>query len=150
MAKATTLGTIKIATVQISARHKYAAALLNIAGVALTALIAVLASPFSWTGVDQLVLVVIGAITVFFAPLASIRWQGIWKTGAGVLVTVLTLIVPFITAGGITPAQIVTVALAALITLGNEIGVQIRTAPIDAGTAIAGQASTVTSRPPSA
>jgi hypothetical protein len=106
--------------------NKYAAALLSIAIVILTAFVALPADQVTPSAIAQLVLLGISAFVTFFVPLVGGKWQGLLKTGTAIIAAVLTAALPFILTGHISVTQIVIVVLAALNVLAVEIGVQIR------------------------
>ncbi|OOB90279.1 hypothetical protein [Rathayibacter sp. VKM Ac-2630] len=72
----------------------------------------------------QLLALVAGAITTFGVPLLKGRWAGGLKTGAAILASVATLIIPLVL--GFTWQSLVIAILAALSALATEIGVQVR------------------------
>ena len=106
--------------------NKYAAALLSIAIVILTAFVALPAEQVTPAAIVQLALLGIGAIVTYLVPLATGRWTGILKTGAAIVAAILTAVLPFVLTGHITSTQIVIVVLAALNALAVEVGVQLR------------------------
>jgi hypothetical protein len=106
--------------------NKYAAALLSIAVVILTAFVALPANAITVSAIVQLVLLGVSAFVTFFVPLVAGRWQGLLKTGTAILATVLTAALPFILTGKITATEIVIVVLAALNALAVQVGVSMR------------------------
>lgn len=119
--------------------QKYSAALLNVAVVLVTAVATTLHGSVTATGLVQLALIAAGAVGTFLVPLASGKWAGLFKTGVAVIAAILTAVLPLITQGHLTAANVATVILAGLSALATEIGVQIRT------TGLALQKQTVTS-----
>jgi len=105
---------------------KYLAALGHIALASLTALVAVLDKPVTWSVALQLAIVVVGSIATYLVPVASGKWAGAFKTGVGVLAAVLAALVPYVTTGGISAQNLLVVAGAILAALSSEIGVNVR------------------------
>jgi len=128
---------------------KYATALLQVAIVVITAITAVLDKPVTYGVLIQLALLVIGAVGAYLVPLATIRWQGVWKTGSGVVIAALTAIVPLLTQGHLTAQNWLVVVLAGLSALASEVGVVIRrdAIPISAGVAAPDVTNSITSLP---
>lgn len=110
--------------------QKYAAALLSIAIVIITALVTIPAEQLTPTAIAQLGILAVGAIVTYLSPLLSTAWAGGLKTGAAVIAAILTGVIPFLTQGYIEPIQILVVVLAALNALAVETGVNLR---LDAG-----------------
>lgn len=106
--------------------NRYAAALLSIAIVILTAFVAVPEGTQSPATIGQLVVLGCTAVVTYLVPLLDIRWAGILKTLTAVVGGVITALVPFWTAGHITTVQVAIVVLAALNAVAVEVGVQLR------------------------
>ncbi|WHE35137.1 hypothetical protein [Microbacterium sp. BDGP8] len=94
---------------------------------------------------SQLLALTGGIIVTFGVPIVEGRWRGLFKTGAAIFAAVATLIIPLIL--GFTWQSLVIFALAALSALATEIGVQVRSEPLDAGVTADG-AAVVTSLHP--
>lgn len=106
--------------------NRYLAALLSIAVLVLGALQVALQNGLELVEVVQLVPIVAGAVVTFVVPLLEGRWAGGLKTGAAIVATAASAIVPFVLQGYITPEQLVIVAIAVLNALAVEVGVQVR------------------------
>lgn len=106
--------------------NRYAAALLSIAIVLLTAFVAIPAEQLTPVAIAQLGILAAGAIVTFLVPLLEGAWAGALKTGAAVVAGVIAAALPFIAEGTITPAQVAVVILAALNALAVEVGVNMR------------------------
>lgn len=106
--------------------NRYAAALLSIAIVILTAFVAIPADQLGPVTVGQLVVLGAGSIVTYLVPLLDGFWAGLFKTGAAIVAAVATAAIPLFTTGQITTVQVVVVILAALNALAVEVGVQIR------------------------
>lgn len=108
--------------------QKYFAALLSIAIVVLSALLAIPSGRIDAGAAVQLVSVGVAAIVTYLTPLVNISWKGILKTGAAVIAAIISILYPIAYMHGIpTGTQIALMVLAALNALGVEMGVQIRT-----------------------
>lgn len=113
---------------------KYAAALLSIALVVVTAFVAIPDGALSLGAVLQLAVLAVAAVGTYLVPVASVRWRGLMKTGVAIVGAALVAVVPFVTTGTITATGIAIVVLAGLNALAVEVGVQIRAdAPIIEG-----------------
>ncbi|WIE54237.1 hypothetical protein [Curtobacterium sp. MCBD17_003] len=93
----------------------------------------------------QIVVVLATTGTAYWLPLVLTKWQGIAKTGAEIVGVVATIVLPYALAGHITRAQVIIVLTAIVKSIATEIGVQIRTAPIDAGSTASGTVPVITS-----
>jgi len=115
--------------------NKYLAAILNIVGVFVAAVIAALkAGPVTSAASDQIVILVIGAVVVYFVPLLNTRWAGLLKVIAAALTAAATALYPALvdhvslwpfTAPG-TASLWLTVGIAVLNALGVGVGVSAR------------------------
>jgi len=110
--------------------QKYAAALLSIAIVVLTAFVAIPQNDLTPTALAQLGILGLGSVVTYLVPLLDKAWAGALKTGAAVIAAILAAVIPFLTTGEITMAQIAIVILAGLNALAVEVGVQIRKEPL--------------------
>jgi|GEM_PF-3425753 len=112
----------------------YAAAILPAIIILLGALQTALADGIvDATEGGQLIALTAGVVGTYIVRLVDGRWAGALKTGTAILAAIATLVIPLVM--GFTPEALVMVALAGLQALATEIGVQVRVAPIDAGTA---------------
>lgn len=128
--------------------NKYAVAILQILLVATTAFVAIPDDQLTVGTLVQLAILVVGAVAAYFLPLLKGSWKAGLKTISGIVIAVLTALIPFLAQGGVlTRTQIVVVIIAALTALANEVGVAIRqtsTELIDAGTLTEGSVVNVT------
>lgn len=107
---------------------KYFAALISVAIVVLTALLAVPTGEIQGAAIAQLVAIGAGAVATYFLPLVDISWRGVLKTGAAAIAAVVSILVPILEAHGIpNSTQVALMVLAVVNALGVEIGVNIRT-----------------------
>lgn len=90
----------------------------------------------------QLLALTAGVLVTFVVPVVDGRWRGLFKTGSAIFAAVATLIIPLVL--GFTWQSLVIFALAALSALATEIGVQVRSEPIDAGEATPGTVLNIT------
>jgi hypothetical protein len=105
---------------------KYSAALLHILFVVLSALTAALDHGLNPATIVQLVILTVGAVVVYFVPLLDVKLAGILKVGASAVTAALSALAPLLLQGHITPAQWITIVLAALGALGVGVGVSAR------------------------
>jgi hypothetical protein len=105
---------------------KYSAALLHILFVVLSALTAALDHGLNPATIVQLIILTVGAVVVYFVPLLDSKLSGILKVGASALTAALSVLAPLLLQGHITPAQWITIVLAALGALGVGVGVSAR------------------------
>jgi hypothetical protein len=99
--------------------NKYVAALLHVAFVLLGAILVDLkAGPISWSTIDQLGVFAVGTVVIVLVPLFSGHLHQELTVGAAILTTLGTAAAPFIAAGHFTTANIITVVLALLSTIG--------------------------------
>ncbi len=106
--------------------NKYAAALLSIAIVILTAFVAIPSGERTPETLWQLALLAIGAIVTYWVPLVDARWAGILKTGAAICAAVIGALIPLLGTGTLSSTQIVVLVLAGLNALAVEVGVGMR------------------------
>jgi hypothetical protein len=126
--------------------RKYAAAILPAIIILLGALQTALADGIvDVTEGGQLIALTAGVGGTYLVRLVDGPWAGALKTGSAILAAIATLIIPLVL--GFSWQALVIVALAALQVLATEIGVQYRTAPLDAGTVAAGEVAVITSLP---
>jgi len=105
--------------------NKYLAALLNIVGVALAAIVAAQkVGPLDIGADDQIVILVIGAIVIYFVPLLNTKWAGLLKVLAAALTAAATAAYPAF----VSHVQVdwLVVALAVLNALGVGVGTAVR------------------------
>jgi hypothetical protein len=77
----------------------------------------------------QLAVLSITTFTTWLVPLLDIKWRGGFKTGLELVGVAITVALPFIANGTITPAEALLVAVAVIKAGAAELGVQIRTDP---------------------
>lgn len=113
-----------------STAQKYATALLSLAVVLVTAIIAM--PNFSLVSIIQFVILGAGAVVSYIVPLLreGSAWRGGLKTGVAIFIAILTAIVPLIGTAW-TPQTIAVIILAALNAAATQLGVAIR---VDAAT----------------
>lgn len=107
--------------------QKYAAALLQVAIIAIGAFSVIPEAELSWVSLAQIAVLVAGAGITYIVPLVDGKWQGALKTGLSAGAALVTAAIPFMVNGSITPTQAAVVALAALNAIASEIGVAMRT-----------------------
>jgi hypothetical protein len=134
-----------------TAFQKYAAALLPFAVLVIGASQTVLHAGFNLQVDIPFAVIVLGAILTFVVRLLPAGWQGGLKTGIAIVTTILSAALPFVLPGTVhLSASVPVVVVAILNALATELGVQIRTNPIDAGTAVPGVPADVSSLPAAA
>jgi hypothetical protein len=106
--------------------NRYAAALLSIGILAITAFIAIPEGERTLPSILQFGALVVGLFATYLLPLLPVRWAGVLKTGAAIVFGVIGALVPLISTGTLTTTQILVVMLAGLNALAVEMGVQIR------------------------
>jgi hypothetical protein len=116
---------------------KYLAAIIAIASFALNAILAALKQgPITAVESDQIIILIIGAIVVYFVPLLNTNWAGLLKVIAAALTALGTAVDPFLrTAAWPTPAEWITIAFAVASALGVGIGASARVSAIRAAVA---------------
>lgn len=103
--------------------QKYATALLSLAVVLVTAVVAM--PDYTLVSILQFVVLGAGAVVTYVVPLLEGGWRGGLKTGIAVLAAVITAAIPLI--GGVWNVQtIAVVVLAAVNALATQLGVNIR------------------------
>jgi hypothetical protein len=108
--------------------NKYLAAILNIVAVLFAAVIAAFKSgPLTPSTIDQIVILVIGAIVVYWVPLLNTRWAGLLKVIAAGATAAATALAPYLVTGAIDLGAWLIIGLAILNTLGVGVGVAART-----------------------
>jgi hypothetical protein len=106
----------------------FATALLQLALLAVGAFVLIPEADYAkaTTWLPFLALVVGGVISLF-VPLAPIAWRGAFKTGAVVVLGVISTLIPIWIDGAFPVSSIPVLILAALQAFATETGVQIRT-----------------------
>lgn len=94
--------------------------------------VAVASGPLDGVTIAQLVVLTITTFTTWLAPLLGERWRGKVKTGLELVGVAVTLAIPFIASGTITWAEGLLVVVAFMKAGAAELGVQIRTEPVEA------------------
>lgn len=123
----------------------YAAVLLPAIALILTGLQAVEKAPGDWTVIVSFALLVLGAVGSYGVRLLPTGWQGRTKVLITVAAGLLASLVPFITPGGFDPnVDSLIIVNAVLQALGVQLGVDIRTAPIDAREVRPGEVPSIT------
>ena len=114
-----------------SALKNYAPSVLSFLVLVIGAVqVAVASGPIDGVTTAQLVVLTITTFTTWLAPLIGERWRGKVKTGLELLGVAITLAIPFIASGTITWAEGLLVAVAFMKAGAAELGVQIRTEPV--------------------
>lgn len=108
--------------------NRYATTLLNLALLALTALVTL---HYDIASIGQFVVLILGGVATFVVPVADAKWAGKLKTGVAIVTALVAAVIPFLVQGAITPSQVFTVILAGVTAFAVELGVQIRTIPTD-------------------
>jgi hypothetical protein len=110
--------------------NRYAPALLSFAVLVIGGVqVALEAGPISWVILAQLLVMTVTTATTYLAPLVGEQWRGKVKTGLEILGVVITLALPYIAAGKITPAEVLLVLVAVLKAGATQLGIIIRTDP---------------------
>jgi hypothetical protein len=113
-----------------TALQRYAPSVLSFLVLVVGGLQAVVAEgPVTWVALAQLAVLTATSATTWLVPLAGPRWRGAAKVGLEILGAVVTLALPFIAAGGITPAEALLVAVAVIKVVASQLGVAIRLDP---------------------
>lgn len=111
--------------------QKYAAALLPFFVLVVGASATVFpkaGEPADWNAIAQFVVLVLGAVVTYVAPLLDSRWRGFAKTGVAIVAAVVSALLPFILPSGFDPSVSVPVIVVAVLNvISTELGVQIRT-----------------------
>lgn len=106
--------------------NRYLTALLSFAVAVVGALVLIPVDSFDFTAGVGLALLAVITATQLGLPLAPTRWQGLFKTGAAVIVALLQGIVPLVTGGTYNHITIGLFVLAGLQVLAGEIGIHVR------------------------
>jgi hypothetical protein len=124
--------------------NKYAAAILQIAITVIGGFSIIPADQVTSAAAWGLVALAAQAIITYLVPLVKGAWEAALKTGMSALIALLTVIIPFIGQGHLTPFQWSIAALAALNTVAAELGVAVRK---DTATLVATPRNEVVNKP---
>jgi hypothetical protein len=106
--------------------NRYAAAILSIAVIVLTAFLAIPEDQRDAPTLWQFTALAISSGTVYLLPLLDGKWAGLLKTGSAVVLAVIGALIPLLSTGTLSATQWLVLLLAGLNALATEIGVKLR------------------------
>jgi len=106
--------------------QKYATAILSLSVLLLGAVGTALHGTVSAVDILQLVILFLGGIVTYIVPLLPGGWSGGLKTGVGIAAAAVALVIPYVTQGSITTAQILLVVVGVIQAAATQLGVAIR------------------------
>lgn len=130
---------------------KYAASLLPFFILLTVGLQAVAKAPNDWTVIVPFLILVLGGVVSYIVKLLPVGWQGRTKVVVTAIAAVVASLIPFITPGGFDSSVDIFIVLNAVLqTLSVQLGVDIRTSPVDRGLPALGRGAVTTDAPPPA
>ena len=115
-----------------SGAQKYAAALLSLAVVLITALAAAAAGPWTASVILGIVVVTLQGFTTHLLPLIDGPWRAVLKVGIALILAGISALLPLLTGLPWTFANTLIVILAIVNAAAAQLGVAIRVTPADA------------------
>lgn len=79
-----------------------------------------------WQTLTQVGLLLLGTGVIYWLPLVEARWQGAFKTSAGILFAVLSAVVAIVPDGHFTKANAILIITAIVKAVATQLGVSIR------------------------